>query len=412
MKAEILTIGDELISGGIVDTNSSFISVSLASIGIKTTRCTSVGDDALLIRETVHHALEKSDLIILTGGIGPTDDDITRETISGMVGKKLVINNRILSLIEEKLGNMGLNMAKSDKKQALFPEGAEIVDNPVGIAGGFIVNFREKPIIVLPGVPRELRGMLKENIIPFLAGKNRQDQVFKTRTLKVFGIVETRVEECLRGVLEGYENVKISFLPDYPENHIRITVESSLAEEAEKILFEVSQKISQRLEPFVFGCDAQTLESVVGDLLRTNNMTLAVAESCTGGLITHRLTNIPGSSDYLNQGVVAYSNQAKIDLLGVRADLIKEFGAVSDKTACSMAQGVRKVGKSSLGLAVTGVAGPGGGTKINPVGRVFIALTDGKNTQVKDYQFPGGRELIKLMTSQTALNLIRGYFLK
>lgn len=412
LKAEIVTIGDELITGGVVDTNSSFIARNLTSIGIEITMFSSVGDDASLVERAVSSALERSDLVIVTGGIGPTGDDITREAISEMAGRKLALNAEILDLIKERFLKMGLEMGSGDKKQAFFPEGAETVKNPMGTAWGFILRHQKKLLIVLPGVPRELKAMMTESIIPFLAGEEREERVFKSRTLKVFGITETRIEESLRDTMIEYGRVRWSFLPNYPENHIKITVEGKNGAEVERTLKEVEAEIFKRLGHYIFGFDDQTLESVAGDLLRSRKMTLAVAESCTGGLITHRLTNIPGSSDYLNQGVVAYSNQAKIDILGVPASIIKKFGAVSEQTARKMAEGVRRIGKATLGLAVTGVAGPGGGTPESPVGKVFIALADAEETGVKDYNFFGNRESIKLMTSQVALNLLRRYFLK
>jgi len=408
MNAAIITIGDELISGGVIDTNSSFIARNLTLIGIETILCTSVGDDSSLIQETINNALKKSDLIIISGGIGPTGDDITRETISEIVGKKLIVDPRIFESIQAKLGKLGLKMAKSDKKQALFPEGARIVTNPVGIAGGFIVRFQKKPLIVLPGVPRELKSMMKESIIPFLLKEGGGDRIFKSRTLKVFGIAETRVEESLQDILREHTDLKVSFLPNYFENHIRITAAGKNEKEAESILAKVGGKIRQKMGRYFFGIDDQTLESVTGDLLRSKNMTLAVAESCTGGLIAHCLTNVPGSSDYFKQGVVAYSNQTKIDLLGVPADIIKTRGAVSEETAGKMAEGVKKLGKTTLGLATTGAAGPEG-LEDSPVGKIFIAISGFKGTEVRDYNFSGSRELIKLMTSHTALYFLRNY---
>ncbi|MEW6615622.1 MAG: competence/damage-inducible protein A [Thermodesulfobacteriota bacterium] len=412
MNAEIITIGNELISGSVIDTNSSFLAERLLSIGIEVTRITSVGDNDLDIADSLECALQRSDVIIVTGGLGPTPDDITTEVAAKILGRKLIFNKEALDWVKGFFRKLGLEMPLNNEKQALIPERAELIMNPTGTACGFLAREKDKLIFFLPGVPRELVRMTDESILPILQREKVEGFQFKTTTLKVFGLGESKIAELIKDLVKKYEAARIGFLPNYPENYIKITAKGLNYEETSTIASKIGEEITNRLGDYIFGRDDQTLEGVVGDLLRENGDTIAVAESCTGGLISHRLTNIPGSSDYMMRGIVAYSNQAKTDLLNVPASLIDESGAVSAKVAEKMAQGVRELGKTTLGLAVTGIAGPGGGTPDKPLGLVFISLADKKGTLVKSYNFTGDRSRIRLATSQTALDLVRRYYLK
>ncbi len=411
MNAEIITIGDELISGSVLDTNASFLAGSLRAIGVEVTWMTSVGDDESDIKDSLLSALERSDVAIVTGGLGPTPDDITTEAAAKAFGRDLVLNKEALDRIKDLFSERGLEMTPNNEKQALIPARAKLIKNPVGTACGFAVREKGKLLFFLPGVPKELTRMTDDSVTPILQRENRELVKFKTATLKVFGLSESKIADLIRDIVERSDSVKVSFLPNYPENYIRITARGFNDQEALKIVSKAADGIAKRLGDYVFGRDNQTLEGVVGDLLRSNDHTIAVAESCTGGLISQRLTNIPGSSDYMKRGIVAYSNEAKVDLLHVPAHLIDRFGAVSTDVAERMAEGAREFGKTDLGLGITGIAGPGGGTPEKPVGLVFISLADGKETVVKKYNFRGDRTQVRLVTSETALDLVRRYYL-
>ncbi|MFH2011276.1 MAG: competence/damage-inducible protein A [Pseudomonadota bacterium] len=412
MNAEIIPVGNELISGSVVDTNSSFLAERLLSIGIEVTRITSVGDNELDITDSLKGALKRSEVVFVTGGLGPTPDDITSEVLAKALKRKLVFNESALDWVKGLFKKIGREMPPNNEKQALIPEGAELIINTIGTAFGFFIREKDKLIFVMPGVPRELVKMTDESILPILLKEKGEGFHFKTITLKVFGLGESRIAELIKDIVDKYENVKIAFLPNYPEENIKITAKGLDYKETSAIASKVGEEITDLLGDYIFGRDNQTLESVVGDFLRENGDTISVAESCTGGLISHRLTNIPGSSDYMKRGIVAYSNQAKTDLLNIPASLIDEFGAVSTEVAEKMAQRARELGNTTLGLAVTGIAGPGGGTPDKPVGFVFISLANTKETIVENYNFRGDRSRIRLATAQAALDLLRRYYLK
>jgi len=412
MNAEIITIGNELISGSVQDTNASFLAERLLSIGTEVTWMTSVGDNESDIRDALQSALRRSDVVLVTGGLGPTPDDITAEVAANTLRRKLILNEEALNRMKELFGNHGLRMPSNNEKQALIPEGAELLLNPVGTACGFMVKEEKKFLFFLPGVPRELARMADEGVLPLLQREKGQGFNFNTTTLKVFGLTESRIAELIEDLVKADEAIRISFLPNYPENHIKVTAKGFNDQKALKRVSEMAEAIAKRLGDCIFGRDDQTLEGVVGDLLRSHRDTIAVAESCTGGLISKRLTDIPGSSDYMKRGIVAYSNQAKIDLLGIPSSLIDRFGAVSAQVAEKMAQGAREHGKTVLGLGVTGIAGPGGGTLEKPIGLVFICVADKRETFVTSYNFPGDRAQVRLATSQAALDLVRRYYLK
>lgn len=410
MNAEIVTIGDELISGSVWDTNAPFLAKRLLSIGIEVTSMTSVGDNESDIKDSLQDALRRSEVVLVTGGLGPTPDDITAEVVARTLGRDLVLNEEALDRIKGLFGKRGLEISPNNEKQALIPEGAELIVNPIGTACGFMVREKERLAFFLPGVPGELVRMMDESVLSILLREKGERFRFKTGILKVFGLSESRIAELIGDIIERDGANRISFLPDYPENHIKITAKALDYQEASTEVSMIMEEITRRLGDYVFGIDDQTLEEVVGGLLRSNGDTIAIAESCTGGLISRRLTNIPGSSDYMKGGVVAYSNQVKIDILNVPTGLIDEFGAVSAEVAEKMAEGVRELGKTTLGLGVTGIAGPGGGTPEKPVGLVFISLADKKGTLVKSYNFQGDRTQIRLVASQAALDLVRRYY--
>ncbi|MBP1709057.1 MAG: competence/damage-inducible protein [Deltaproteobacteria bacterium] len=412
VKAEIITIGNELITGVQVDTNGPYLAQRLFSEGISVKRIVSVGDGAEAIADALKESIARADLVLITGGLGPTRDDITTEVVTKALGKKLVFYPEALDHIKKVLGSYNVEMTEGQKKQAYFPEGAEIIPNPQGTALGFLIKEGKTLLVFFPGVPRELEAMVEEAILPRLENEWKREAYFQSRTLRLFGISESKVDDRLKDIFENQKEVTLFFLPLFPEINVRITVQGKNNEEACSRLTYWEKAISERLEPYVFGTDNDTMEDVVGNLLRRAKATIAVAESCTGGLIGHRLTNIPGSSDYVERVAVVYNNQAKMDLLKVPEDVIRTHGAVSELTAKLMAEGIRNLAGTTLGLSTTGIAGPAGGSPDKPVGTVFISLSDGQETSTKKYHFPGDRQQIKLMTSAVALNRIKQYFLK
>ncbi len=410
--AEIITIGDELVSGKVVDTNSAYISRRLPTIGLDVCGHTSVGDNKGEISQALKRAISRSQVVIVCGGLGPTVDDITRKVVSEIFRRPLRKSEEALDSIKERFASRGLEMPANNKRQAFFPLRAELIPNSLGTAWGFALRVRGSLLIFLPGVPRELEVMMEERVITRISKEIKGRVYIKSRVLKTFGLTESKLDELLKGATGRRKNVKLGFLPEFPTNQIRIVVRSSREREAIRVLAQVEKELERRIGEFIFGRDKETLEEVVGRSLKENQATISVAESCTGGLIGHRLTNVPGSSEYFMGGVISYSNRAKIDLLNVSPETIRNHGAVSRQAAVEMASRVRSVHKTTLGLAVTGIAGPAGGSPEKPVGTVFIALVDEKGTKVEGYRFGGSREQIKALSSQSALDWVRRYFKK
>lgn len=411
MKVEIITVGNELTSGEVVDTNAPFMASAFTEKGFEVTYLTTVGDNEGRIEDALRLAQEHADAIIVSGGLGPTADDITASSAAKALGRRLIMNQEVLHTLRQRFAQRETEMPLANEKQALFPQQAEIIPNPLGTASGFILRHKGKIYAFLPGVPRELMFLLKENVIPLLE-KERQEKVFYgSRTLKVFGFTESAIADRLKEINPQDHSASLAYLPRFPENHVKIAASGKSLQDLEKNLQDLEKIIREKLEGRVFAADQETLEEIVGHLLRSNRATLAVAESCTGGLIAHRLTNIAGSSDYFDRAVVAYSNRAKVEILQIPEELLASAGAVSAPVAEKMAEGVRQISQSTVGLGVTGIAGPGGGSEEKPVGTVFIALSSPQGTISKKYQFWGDREQIKIITAHTAIDWVRRYFL-
>lgn len=411
MKVEIITVGNELTTGEIIDTNAVFIANELTGRGFEVTFITTVGDNEWHIEDALQRSQEHAEAIIVSGGLGPTPDDITARSASMALGHRLVLNKEVLQALRDRFAQRGMEMPVANEKQAFFPHQAETIPNPLGTAPGFLLRHKGKIFFFLPGVPRELRHLLTENIIPLLEKERKDKTFFRSRVLKVFGFTESAIADRLMEIdLKKYA-ATLAYLPRYPENHLKIMVSGNSPEEVDKNLQELDGIIREKLAGRIFAIDQETLEEIVGHLLRSNGATLAVAESCTGGLIAHRLTSIPGSSDYFERGIVVYSNQAKIDLCQVPEDLLITAGAVSSPTAEKMAEGVRQISQTTLGLGVTGIAGPAGGSEEKPVGTVFIALASPKGTVSKKYQFWGDREQVRTICAHTAIDWVRRFFL-
>ena len=400
-------MGTELLLGQIVDTNSATIAKAVSTLGINIFRKTTVGDNLPRIKKALGEALSRAELVIISGGLGPTEDDVTKQAVSEFFGKKLSPEKSILEKIQEKFTHRQVSW-NAILKQSMVPASAKTISNPVGTAPGIIIEERGKTVILLPGVPEELKAMIPQ-VMEYLSGKIESNLVIKSRTLKVCGIGESRVNEKIAPLM-SQTNPTVALLAKKGEVHIRITARFSPGEVDRKI--ENTEKIiREKLGDYIFGTDEDTLEKVVGELLIKKKITLSVAESCSGGLVCERLTNIPGISAVFLCGLVAYSNRAKTELLNISPQLIKEKGAVSSEVAKKMAKGIRDITGSDVSIGITGIAGPGGGTPEKPVGLVYIALDAKERSICNRYFFSGKREVIKWKTSQEALDLLRRYLL-
>ncbi|PIU69185.1 MAG: competence/damage-inducible protein A [Armatimonadetes bacterium CG07_land_8_20_14_0_80_40_9] len=408
MNAEIISIGTELLLGQIVDTNSAYLSQKLAELGIDIYLKTTVGDNKRRILSALKKTLKRAELIITVGGLGPTQDDLTKKVIAQALNKEMILNKRVAKMIESYFLRQGLKFTENNLQQARFPQGAKIIYNPLGTAPGMIIKKEDKIIIALPGPPRELKPMFEEQIFPYLRKKKSKGMIIKSKVLRVVGLGESLVEERIKEILRQ-DSPTIAPLVSQGEVHLRITAKGDNKSEIDKRIREVKKKIKRNLGDYIYGEDLKTLEEVVANLLLKEKRTLSVAESCSGGLISHKLTNVSGSSNYYLGGIVCYSNKSKIDLLRVPKETIAQKGAVSRECAISMAKGVRMRFSADLGLAITGIAGPKGGTKDKPVGLVYIALADKKTVQCQEFKFRGARIFIKQKASLSALDILRRY---
>ncbi len=412
MRAELIFVGTELLLGQIVNTNAAYLGENLANLGVDLYYSSVVGDNLDRIRDTIRYALNRSDLVIITGGLGPTFDDITREGIAAAIGRELVYDPDVMAKIEEHFKRTKHQLLPMHKRQAyVISEGCQVIPNTVGSAPGLIVNYEGKWIIATPGVPREMKKMCEDVIFPWIAEKSGKVAI-KSKVLKVSGMGESVVANEINDIVESLSNPTIAFLCRPGEVSIRITAKAEDADSAKKMIDDVANRVKDRLKENVFGEDDQSIEQVIGSLLLKHHKTLSVAESCTGGLISDRITNIPGSSDYFQGGIISYSNQLKIDLLGVSSDDLKKYGAVSLPVAQQMAEGIRELVNTDYGIGVTGIAGPSGATEEKPVGLVYIGLATENESYAKEFRFVGDRVSIKLWASQTALDLLRRELLK
>ena len=418
LSAEIIAIGSELLSPNRSDTNSLWLTSQLNRIGLDVKLKTIVGDDDARLEEVVKDAVKRSRVVITTGGLGPTEDDITRKVVARGLGRRLSLDENVLEEIRARFQSFGVNMPERNSRQAMVIDGAEVLPNPNGTAPGLYLEVtasseRTVPdasagcaIALLPGPPREMKPMFENHVLPRI-GKLAGETRFATRLLRVTGMGESAVDEKISPIYTKYENPQTTILFNSTEIEIHLRAYGRTEADADALLDDLSLKIEKALGNSVFSFAGETMEEVVGRRLAMTDFTLAVAESCTGGLIAQRLTNVPGSSKYFIEGVVTYSNDSKTRLLGVDKKVIKEFGAVSQQVARDMARGVRHKAKTDFGLAVTGIAGPEGGTKEKPVGLVYIALADDAHTEHKRFVIPGDRELIRWRASQAALDMLR-----
>ena len=407
--AEIIAIGDEVLRGEIVNSNAALIASALEDVGWCVVRHTVVADDTEAILAALCEA--RARIVLVSGGLGPTRDDITSECAARHFGVRRVLDEEVLEGIRAFFERVGYPMSENNRNQALFPEGAVILRNPLGTAPGFRLSRGEKHFFFVPGVPREMARMLHAEILPFLEGILPEGAHRAVTLLRTFGMGESRLDERLGDVTAGVAGVTIGFRTQFPENVVRIVADGRDRAEAEERLLRVRTEVERRLGPMIVAEGERTIEEVVGALLTERGLRLATAESCSGGLLAHRITNVPGSSVYFERGVVTYSNEAKTQWLGVPAEVISAHGAVSDRVAIAMAEGIRKIAGTDLGVGITGIAGPGGAAKEKPVGLVYIALAAEGGTQARKQQFFGDRDRVKTWSTAVALNLIRLYLL-
>jgi nicotinamide-nucleotide amidase len=411
LSAEIIAIGSELLTPTKIDTNSLWLTENLNDIGIDVMLKTIVGDDGARLEETVRDALARSDIVITTGGLGPTEDDITRQFASAAVNRKLIYHEDIEKHLRERFRAWGREMPEINKRQAYIIDGAEVLPNPNGSAVGMLLEADDKLLVVLPGPPRENQPMFIEHVLPKL--KERSGKVFvKRRLIKVSGKGESAVDEIAAPIYTKYTDVQTSILFNKSEIEIHLAARSDEEGKAEKKVDNLANELAEALGVAVFSTNGEALEEVVGKMLKDLGHTVAVAESCTGGLIGMRLTEVAGSSVYFMQGAITYSYESKTAMLGVDAELIKTHGAVSAECAEAMAAGMLDRSKTDHAISVTGIAGPDGGTDEKPVGTVFIGYAGPKGVKSIKLVLPGDRHLIRWRTSQAALDYLRRQLLK
>lgn len=406
LTAEIIAIGSELLAPDRTDTNSLWLTEQLNRLGIEVKLKTIVGDDDARLEEAIKDATRRSKVVITTGGLGPTEDDITRKVTARALGRRLLLNEEVLAEIRQRFQSFGVSMPERNSRQAMVIEDAEVLPNPNGTAPGMFLDHNGTAIVLLPGPPREMKPMFENHVGNRLATRSNSLKVVR-RMLRVAGLGESAVDEKIAPVYSQYENPQTTILFNQSEIEIHLTARGRTEIDAEALLDRLSEQIEEQLGNSVFAFAGETMEQVVGLRLSVGGYTIAVAESCTGGLVAQRLTDVPGSSKYFIEGVVAYSNEAKMRALGVEPILLLEQGAVSAPVAEAMAEGIRKRAGTDFGLSITGIAGPGGGTEEKPVGLVYIALAMESGTEHRKLNIPGDRNLVRWRASQAALDLLR-----
>ncbi|ADK16950.1 MULTISPECIES: competence/damage-inducible protein A [Clostridium] len=410
MKAEILCVGTEILLGDIVNTNAQFISKGLADLGIEVYHQSVVGDNPQRLLDEFRKSFERTDIIITTGGLGPTQDDLTKETGAEYFNREMILDKNSLTQLESYFKKMGKsNLEGNNIKQAYFPEGASIFPNPHGTAPGCCMEQNGKILIILPGPPKEAKPMFENYVVPFL--KKYSNGVIKSKTLRVCGIGESSMAESVSDLINNSVNPTVAPYAKENDTILRITARANTEEEAVELIKPIESKIREKLGINIYGENDDTMEEVIGKLLINKELTISSAESCTGGLIAARLVNYPGISAVFKEGAVTYTNEAKMKRLGVKKDTLDKFTAVSSETAKEMAEGIAKTANTDIGIATTGVAGPGGGTYENPVGLVYIGLYINGKTYVKKCQYSGSRDVVRQRATMTALDLIRRHII-
>lgn len=407
MVVELISVGTEILLGNIVNTNAAYLSEQCALLGLSLYYQTSVGDNEERLKETLKLALGRSDVVILSGGLGPTEDDLTKEVAAKTMGKRLVEDSHTRERIEHyfKQRNLG-NITENNWKQALIPEGAMVVDNDNGTAPGLILEDGDKRMILLPGPPNELVPMFEKDIYPYL--DKLEPETICSKMVKLCGRGESSVETEIKDLIDGQTNPTVAPYAKDGEVHLRVTAKAGSKEEAKKLIKPVVRELKNRFGSDVFTTnEKEMLEDVAVGLLKKKGLKIATAESCSGGLLAAKLVNVPGASEVFSQGMVTYSNKAKRRLLGVKKSTLKQYGAVSKQTAKEMARGGAKAADTEVCVAITGIAGPSGGTKDKPVGLVYIGCYVNGKVTVREYYFSGHRAKIRYNTVISALTLLR-----
>lgn len=406
MVVELISVGTEILLGNIVNTNAAYLAEQCAGLGLSCYYQSVVGDNAERLKGALTTALERSDIVILSGGLGPTTDDLTKETAAEVMGMPLVMDDHSLKRIKAFFETRSLEMTKNNEKQALVPEGAIVLDNDNGTAPGLILEGEKKRLILLPGPPNELIPLFENKVKPYLDGL--QPGIIYSRTVKICGMGESKVASEIQDLIDGQTNPTVAPYAKTGEVHLRVTARAQDEKEAKQMVKPLVKELKNRFGNNIYTTEADvTLEKSVVDLLLANGLTVSTIESCTGGMLAARLINIPGVSEVFKSGYITYSNKAKRKVVGVKKSSLHKYGAVSEQVAYEMANGTAMVTKADVTVSVTGIAGPDGGTKEKPVGLVYIGCRVCGKTIVQEYHFMGNRVKIREATVSAALTLMR-----
>jgi len=407
MRAIIITIGDELLIGQTIDTNSAWIGSELSKAGFDIFRKISIHDNRNDILETLEEVTGKAELVLVSGGLGPTSDDITKQTICEFFNSKLVLNDKVLKMIEEMIRRRGTSMNENNRRQSLVPDTCQVLYNAMGTAPGMLFEKDKTALIFMPGVPYEMKYIMTEHVLPLLK-KRFSSPVIIHRNIMTYGVPEARLAELLTGFEDSLPgDIRLAYLPSSGIIKLRLTATGSDRQVLNEKVEEQVKKLYMTIPDLIYGEDEKSLEMVIGQLLKERKKTLSTAESCTGGKIAQMITSIPGSSSYYKGSVIAYDNSVKRDLLEIPEEMLKKYGAVSEKVVESMAKGVRKLLKSDYSAATSGIAGPDGGSDLKPVGTIWIAVSSQKGTVTERHVFGNDRNLNITRFSIAALNLLR-----
>ncbi len=406
MTVELISVGTELLLGNIVNTNAAYLAEKCADLGLSCFYQSVVGDNEERLGAVLKAALERSDIVILSGGLGPTEDDLTKEVSAKVMGRQLVMHESSKKRIEEYFTSRNMELTENNWKQAMMPEGAIAVNNENGTAPGVIIEDGEKKVILLPGPPNEMIPMFEKSIMPYLEGSD--PEVIYSQTVKICGIGESKAETLIKDMIDSQSNPTIATYAKNCEVHLRVTAKAAGEKEAKKLVKPVVKELKNRFGPCIYTTNADiTLEKAVVDLLIANKLTVSTVESCTGGMLAARLINVSGVSDVYKSGYITYSNKAKRRILGIKKGLLEKKGAVSEEVAKEMAKGAAAISRAEVAVSITGIAGPGGGTEEKPVGLVYIACNVCGKIKVRKYNFKGNRAKIRETAVSSALILMR-----
>ncbi len=412
MNVEIISIGNEILGGNIVDTNANYIIKKLKGINLNVQHVSAVADEESEIVAQLKEACQRSQIIITTGGLGPTEDDITFQSVAKTFQLNLVKYPEAERHMVERISKIGVSVSPSNLKQSFLPEGSICIINPYGTAPAMILEKEGKVIVSLPGVPLEMKNLLSEQIIPFLEKNFPNLEHIQSRIIRTSGLGESNLNDMIKDFIISNRKLNIGIYASPEDIKIQLNALAKTAKETKNILDKATRQLKVILGDYVFGYDNESLEEVTGNLLRRKKLSLAVAESCTGGMLGETLTTVPGSSDYFKGGIISYDGEIKEKLLGVPHTLLTRFGEVSEPVVKAMAEGVRKKCNSDIGLSITGIAGPTGGSQEKPVGLVYIGLADAGQTLVQKHYFHNGRQAIRLRSVRRALNMLRLHIIK